>query len=186
MLMRGWAFNHTLNKITKGKEKFKTRRVGCGAFTRVKWMVFPLYKRPEITLAHIDSQMIDWVKYLAFFDNCNWVILTCEQSIIISLTIRPHCESSVRPVILKPFLLFLLFPHLSLILNSPVTILPPNCRQNKSKLCDIVCDQWSTPRPLQHGCSSLYISSSKIQRNTSDHYLNRVDFLMERSAVLPD
>ena len=33
---------------------------------------------------------------------------------------------------------------------------------------------------------SLYISSSKIQGKTSDHYLNRVDFLTERSEVLPD
>ena len=33
---------------------------------------------------------------------------------------------------------------------------------------------------------SLYISSSKIQGNTSDHYMNRVVFLMERSEVLSD
>ena len=33
---------------------------------------------------------------------------------------------------------------------------------------------------------SLYISSSKIQGKTSDHYLNRVVFLMEWSDVLPD
>ena len=33
---------------------------------------------------------------------------------------------------------------------------------------------------------SLYISSSKIQGNTSDHYLNRVVFLIERSEVLSD
>ena len=36
-----------------------------------------------------------------------------------------------------------------------------------------------------HICS-LYISSSKIQRSTSDLYMNRVVFLMERSEVLPD
>ena len=33
---------------------------------------------------------------------------------------------------------------------------------------------------------SLYISSSKIQGKTSDHYMNRVVFLMEGSDVLPD
>ena len=36
------------------------------------------------------------------------------------------------------------------------------------------------------GHVSLYISSSKIQGKTSDHYLNRVVFLMERSEVLSD
>ena len=30
---------------------------------------------------------------------------------------------------------------------------------------------------------SLYISSSEIQGNTSDHYLNSVDFLMKRSEI---
>ena len=33
---------------------------------------------------------------------------------------------------------------------------------------------------------SLYISSSKIQGKISDHYLNRVVFLMKWSDVLPD
>ena len=34
--------------------------------------------------------------------------------------------------------------------------------------------------------TSLYISSSKMQGNTSDHYLNCVVFLMEWSDILPD
>ena len=41
-------------------------------------------------------------------------------------------------------------------------------------------------RRVKHYIYSLYISSSKIQGNTSDHTMNCVVFLMERSEVLPD
>ena len=40
--------------------------------------------------------------------------------------------------------------------------------------------------PTYQRLLSLYIRSSKIQGNTSDHYMNHVVFLMERSEVLSD